>query len=134
MDWDSTSYTPGPVHCIRRLDTTKMYPADLDGEVSLWRSRRLDAVWPIVYFDGIVVHVRGDGENAEGGNARWDLFVWPDDLRAEGSLSFRSLPLALLLPFLPGVPFYEPERVSVSPAAIVAGIPRDTRCFSLFQK
>jgi putative transposase len=34
--------------------------ADLDGEVSLWRSRRLDAVWPIVYFDGIVVHVRGE--------------------------------------------------------------------------
>jgi transposase-like protein len=35
--------------------------ADLDGEVSLWRSRRLDAVWPIVYLDGIVVHVRGEG-------------------------------------------------------------------------
>jgi putative transposase len=34
--------------------------ADLDGEVSLWRSRRLDAVWPIAYFDGIVVHVRGE--------------------------------------------------------------------------
>jgi putative transposase len=34
--------------------------ADLDGEVSLWRSRRLEAVWPIVYFDGIVVHVRGE--------------------------------------------------------------------------
>lgn len=34
--------------------------ADLDGEVSIWRSRRLDAVWPIVYFDGIVVHVRGE--------------------------------------------------------------------------
>src|SRR5262245_52177539 len=34
--------------------------ADLDGEVSLWRSRRLDAVWPIVYFDGIVVSVRGE--------------------------------------------------------------------------
>jgi Zn-dependent metalloprotease len=33
MDWDSTSYTAGPVHCLRRLDTTKMYPADLDGEV-----------------------------------------------------------------------------------------------------
>jgi hypothetical protein len=32
-DWDSTSYTAGPVHCLRRLDTTKMYPADLDGEV-----------------------------------------------------------------------------------------------------
>jgi putative transposase len=34
--------------------------ADLDGEVSLWRARRLEAVWPIVYFDGIVVHVRGE--------------------------------------------------------------------------
>jgi putative transposase len=34
--------------------------ADLDGEVSIWRSRRLDTVWPIVYFDGIVVHVRGE--------------------------------------------------------------------------
>jgi transposase-like protein len=35
--------------------------ADLDGEVSIWRSRRLEAVWPVVYFDGIVVHVRGEG-------------------------------------------------------------------------
>jgi len=34
--------------------------ADLDAEVSAWRTRSLPAVWPIVYFDGIVVHVRGD--------------------------------------------------------------------------
>lgn len=34
--------------------------ADLDAEVSAWRSRQLDSVWPIVYFDGIVVHVRGE--------------------------------------------------------------------------
>jgi len=33
--------------------------ADLDAEVTAWRTRSLDAVWPIVYFDGIVVHVRG---------------------------------------------------------------------------
>jgi len=32
---------------------------DLDAEVTAWRSRSLDPVWPIVYFDGIVVHVRG---------------------------------------------------------------------------
>ena len=32
---------------------------DLDTEVTAWRSRTLDSVWPIVYFDGIVVHVRG---------------------------------------------------------------------------
>jgi len=33
--------------------------ADLDAEVTTWRTRQLEAVWPIVYFDGIVVHVRG---------------------------------------------------------------------------
>jgi putative transposase len=35
--------------------------ADLDAEVTSWRQRRLEAVWPIVYLDGIVVHVRGEG-------------------------------------------------------------------------
>jgi putative transposase len=34
--------------------------ADLEGEATAWRTRRLDAVWPIVYLDGIVVHVRGE--------------------------------------------------------------------------
>jgi hypothetical protein len=33
--------------------------ADLDAQVAVWRNRQLDAMWPIVYFDGIVVHVRG---------------------------------------------------------------------------
>jgi transposase-like protein len=33
--------------------------SDLDAEVTAWRTRLLEAVWPIVYFDGIVVHVRG---------------------------------------------------------------------------
>lgn len=34
--------------------------ADLDAEVTAWRQRRLEAVWPIVYLDGIIVHVRGE--------------------------------------------------------------------------
>jgi putative transposase len=33
--------------------------ADLDAEVTAWRTRTLDPVWPIVYLDGIVVNVRG---------------------------------------------------------------------------
>jgi len=33
--------------------------ADLDVEVTAWRTRSLEPIWPIVYFDGIVVHVRG---------------------------------------------------------------------------
>jgi transposase-like protein len=32
---------------------------DLDAEVTAWRTRPLAPVWPIVYFDGITVHVRG---------------------------------------------------------------------------
>jgi len=32
-DWDSTSYTSGPVHCLRRVDLNLHYPADLNGEV-----------------------------------------------------------------------------------------------------
>ena len=34
--------------------------ADLDAEGTPWRQRRLDPVWPMVYLDGLVVHVRGD--------------------------------------------------------------------------
>jgi zinc metalloprotease ZmpB len=32
-DWDSTSYTSGPVHCLRRVDRDLHYPGDLNGEV-----------------------------------------------------------------------------------------------------
>lgn len=34
--------------------------ADLDAEVTAWRTRPLEGVWPIVYLDGIVVHARGE--------------------------------------------------------------------------
>lgn len=33
--------------------------AAIDAEVTAWRSRPLPSLYPIVYFDGIVVHVRG---------------------------------------------------------------------------
>ena len=33
---------------------------DLDGEVKAWQTRRLEAIWPIVFMDGIVVHIRGE--------------------------------------------------------------------------
>src|SRR6185295_6039356 len=32
-DWDSVSYTAGPVHCRRRVDRNLLYPADLNGDV-----------------------------------------------------------------------------------------------------
>lgn len=33
---------------------------DLDSEVKAWQTRRLEAIWPIVFMDGIVVHIRGE--------------------------------------------------------------------------
>src|SRR2546423_2810518 len=32
-DWDSTSYTTGTPHCLRRVDGAKVYPRDVEGEV-----------------------------------------------------------------------------------------------------
>lgn len=46
-DWDSTSYTRETPHCLRRLDGTKTYPADVVGEVhadgEIWSA----ALWNI---------------------------------------------------------------------------------------
>ena len=46
-DWDSVSYTRTAPHCLRRLDGTKVYPADAQGEVhadgEIWSS----ALWAI---------------------------------------------------------------------------------------
>jgi len=51
---------------VQQLDGVEVSPtliseitADLDSEVTTWRTRSLEAVWPIAYFDGIVVQVRG---------------------------------------------------------------------------
>ena len=33
---------------------------DLDAEVKAWQTRRIDAVFPIVFLDGIVIHIRGE--------------------------------------------------------------------------
>jgi zinc metalloprotease ZmpB len=56
-DWDSVSYTPGPVHCLRRVDTNLHYPGDLNGKVhhdgQIW-SR---ALWDIRTALG---HVKAD--------------------------------------------------------------------------
>ena len=56
-DWDSTSYTRGVPHCLRRVDEDLSYPDDLDGEVhddgQIW-SR---ALWDIRRSVG---HVKAD--------------------------------------------------------------------------
>ncbi len=62
-DWDSVSYTSGPVHCLRRVDTNAHYPEDLGDEVHanglIW-SR---ALWDIRTALG---HVKADTLILEG--------------------------------------------------------------------
>jgi hypothetical protein len=64
-DWDSVSYTAGPVHCLRRVDTNLHYPQDLNGEVhhdgQIW-SR---ALWDIRQALG---HVKADTIILQGTN------------------------------------------------------------------
>jgi len=67
MEWDSTSYTAGPVHCLRRLDDGLHYPTDLDGEVhddgTIWSQ----ALWD---FRTAVGHVAADT------SILWAQFNW----------------------------------------------------------
>lgn len=46
-DWDSVSYTRATPHCLRRLDGTKVYPADLVGEVHADGEIWSRALWDI---------------------------------------------------------------------------------------
>jgi zinc metalloprotease ZmpB len=46
-DWDSTSYTRTTPHCLRRLDGTKVYPADVVGEVHADGEIWSRALWDI---------------------------------------------------------------------------------------
>jgi hypothetical protein len=66
-DWDSTSYTPGPIHCLRRVDGTKHYPEDVAGEVhadgemwsaALWQARQ--AIGAPVVADRTIVNAQFD--------------------------------------------------------------------------
>ena len=66
-DWDSVSYTSGPVHCLRRIDGTKHYPQDVENEVhadgemwsaALWQART--AIGDPVVADSIIVDAQFD--------------------------------------------------------------------------
>jgi hypothetical protein len=46
-DWDSVSYTTGPSHCLRRVDTGKHYPEDVVGEVHADGEIWSRALWDI---------------------------------------------------------------------------------------
>jgi putative transposase len=74
--------------------------SDLDAEATAWRTRPLEPVWPIVYFDGIVIHVRGAngrvsqhtvyvalGVNLEGHKELLGLWLGENEGPSSGSLA-----------------------------------------------
>lgn len=56
------------------------------------------------------IRIQGRGDASGGGRLDTDLRIWPKDLRADGKLTLSSLPLTLLVPLLPSVPWYEPQK------------------------
>lgn len=53
--------------------------------------------------------VAAAGQTTRKGRIRVDLDLTPDEARAEGTLSLRQISLALVAPFIPDVPLYDPE-------------------------
>jgi hypothetical protein len=59
------------------------------------------------------LHLTGQGRSEREGAVGWNLRVWPDALRAEGTVDLKALPLSVLAPLLPSVPWHEPEAARV---------------------
>jgi hypothetical protein len=62
---------------------------------------------------GGALHLSGEGRSEREGAVGWNLRVWPDALRAEGTVDLKALPLSVLAPLLPSVPWHEPEAARV---------------------
>ena len=57
-----------------------------------------------------MLRISGRGEAHGGGILRWDMRLWPEALRADGNVDISSLPLSLVAPLLPELPWHEPEN------------------------
>ena len=65
------------------------------------------------------LRITGKGSAQAGGNLDVDMRVWPADLRADGRVKLSALPLTLLVPVLPSVPWYEPEKSSIDASLLI---------------
>jgi len=63
---------------------------------------------------GGALRITGKGAAQAGGRLDADMRFWPDDLRADGRVTIAGLPLTLLVPILPSVPWYEPEKSRIN--------------------
>ena len=68
-----------------------------------------------------VVRARGTGRTSSGGRVGWNMELRPAQARAEGTVSFEGLPLAVVAPILPDVPWQEPETARLDGSLTVRG-------------
>ena len=78
-DWDSVSYTPGPIHCLRRTDLNLHWPADDGGEV-----HRNGRIWSRALWD----------INQALGNVRADKIIIGAQFSFEADTSFKAAAIA----------------------------------------
>ncbi|MCB9667150.1 MAG: transglycosylase domain-containing protein [Myxococcales bacterium] len=52
---------------------------------------------------------KGEGRVHGGGAMTWNLKLWPSQVRAEGAVTLKQVPLALFVPLLPELPWHEPQ-------------------------
>jgi hypothetical protein len=62
---------------------------------------------------GGAFELKVQGQGQPGGALECSMTIWPANLKAEGTLALRSLPLSLVALVLPDVPWFEPEKASV---------------------
>lgn len=60
------------------------------------------------------VQLTGSGRPGRGGRMGWRLVVSANALRAEGRIDFQRLPFVLVAPFLPQLPWHNPEDARLS--------------------
>ncbi|HMI91726.1 MAG TPA: transglycosylase domain-containing protein, partial [Polyangiales bacterium] len=72
----------------------------------------------------------GSGKAKGGGTMSWDLVVRPELVQADGSVKLRALPLDLVAPYLPAVPWYEPELGRIDAELVVKTEPAQGVAFS----
>ncbi len=65
------------------------------------------------------LHVTGHGVTEQAGHLDADLRISPRDLRADGTVTLKDLPLNLLAPLLPNVPWDAPEQSRLSAELLV---------------
>ena len=72
----------------------------------------------------------GDGKAQGGGTVSWDLVARPELVQADGSVKLRAVPLGLVAPYLPAVPWHEPEHGRIDAELVVKTDPAQGVAFS----